>query len=179
MKFVPSMNTLRIGWLGYCLLAAASLMADDDHSIVVDASGEKFSINGTQFLPRPSVDDLVELWGPPDRLEKLANDIRIWDELGVRAYSNRGGFSVDSLAFTMRKQDRKLAAKSAFAGTIRVPEGALTNQSTLADLERLGFTPNPALSKFQDLDLPMISFLAEIDEEAGGTLVSLSLKFTP
>lgn len=148
----------------------------DDKAIAVDASGDQVAINGKQFPIGPTVEALVRLWGEPDSIFKGINNIRIWDDLGVRAYSEPGSLSVDSLTFSMKKQDKKHAPENVFSGKIETPKGTLTKDSTSADLKELGFTENTSLSKYYDLDTAAFSFFAEVDEEAGGELVELSIE---
>lgn len=144
--------------------------------MTVDFTGEKLLIDGADFLLGPSVDDLVELWGEPSRTRKAASDIRTWDELGVRSYSRPGRTTVDSLTFTMKEQERELAARSVFAGKVVLEKGTITSRTTAAELKKIGFTPNASLAKFLDLDQLTRSFLAETDPDSG-ELVSLSVEF--
>lgn len=160
----------------FSILTLLSVGAEDKAPTLVKVSDDDILIDGDTFDYGPQVRDLETLWGKPDRFEKLANDIRIWDVIGVRSYSQSGDPFVDSLSFTMKKQDFKLAAKSVFQGKIELPKGAITNQTTSADLKALGFEQHEILSKMYKLELVTASFLAEVDE-SDGSLVTISMTF--
>ena len=161
-----------------CLTATTPpLAAADPEAIVVSTVGDEVTIDGAEIVLVPAVADLVKAWGEPSRTKNLVNDIRIWDDLGIRTYSSTGSPSVDSISFTMReREDFELAAKTPFAGRILLNTGTITKESTVDDLDDHGFTPHEVLTKMRELDLFTVSFLAETDEESG-ELVSLSMSF--
>src|SRR6056297_3636328 len=98
MKNRPRLAISFFGFLG-CSLAmlATPAAAEDGEAILIDASGENFAIDGNEFPVGPTVDALVRLWGEPDRIRKGVNHVRIWDDLGIRAYSSPASPSVESL----------------------------------------------------------------------------------
>lgn len=149
--------------------------AADPKSTTLVVSEDEISIAGKTFALGPSVADLEKLWGKPDRVENLANDIRLWDSLGIRSYSEPGSTMIDSLSFTLQKQDMKLAAKNTFTGRIELPKGVITANTKAADLKALGFKRNKALAKFYELQLLSASFLVEI-AESDGSLVTISVE---
>lgn len=160
-------------WVGLIGMAISSVAAEKE--VTVTMSDEASSINGAEFFLAPQVSQLVSLWGNPDRESNLQNTVRIWDKLGVRSYSAHGKSSADSLSFTMKLNDKKLSSKEVFTGTIKIPGGQITSQSTVEDLKALGFKQH-VLDKFYKLALLTGSFLAEIDTESG-ELVEVSVEF--
>lgn len=165
------------GLVSFCFVPLTPLVAaEGEKSVVVTIGDEKSSINGVEFLLAPSLKDVIELLGPPDRIKKLANDIRIWDDLGIVAYSAPGTTEIDSLTFTMTKQDQELTAKRVFSGQINLPMGPINRNSKMEDLKKLGFTPNASLEKFYELELLAASFLLEFDAESG-SLMAVSVEF--
>lgn len=163
-----------IGLLGSFFEAAP---AAEREPVVVTLDEEGSSINDVGFLLTPSVNAVVQLWGNPDRVKNLANDIRIWDSLGIRAYSAPGTTFVDSLTFTMQKQESELSAREIFTGQVNLEEGSITQKSTVNDLKKLGFEAVENLPKFYRFESLVASILAEIDP-ANGALVTLSVEFS-
>lgn len=94
--------------------------------------------NGKTFsLPCPK-EDLIKALGPPDRVESLANEILIWDKLGLFAYARpRGGdvFGFNVALGDMRKF-LKFAPAMPFAGVLQADGATITPKEDLATINK-------------------------------------------
>ena len=158
------------------LSANLSAVADEKTTPTITISEDGLAIGEKTFLLGPSVSDLTTAWGTPSRVEKLANDVRIWDDLGVRSYSENGRTTVDSHSFNFKKQDMKLAAKSPFTGKLILSKDTISAATTTEDLQKLGFEQHEILKKLYQYKLPTASFLAETDP-SDGSIVTISVEF--
>jgi len=134
------------------------------------------SINGVEYVLAPILSDLIRLWGKPDRIRELVNDVRIWDDLGIRTFSGSGSTLIDSLAISMQKQDGKVYPTGTFSGKIQLPKGTLTSKTTVQDLQKMGFKSDATLKKFQRLSLIGSSFLVETSPK-DNRVVAVALSF--
>ncbi len=160
----------------FCFVTSPFVAKAADPVLSVAASEMGVSVGEVEFVVSPSVGELVELWGPPSRTLNLANDIRIWDDLGIRAYSKPGSRSAKSLSFTLKEQDSKIEAKSVFPGELKFPGGTVTSKTKSTELPGIGFKQDATLAKFYRLALLTASVLLEVDPDSG-SVATLSLEF--
>ena len=115
-----------------------SVKASNTHARLVFGTNS-FTWNGREVVV-PSVANLAEVFGPPDRTAKLMNHIHTWDSLGIYGYVEPSTKQVITLAVMFRKaDDYAFMPSSAFTGEIVTPWGTLTAASTRDDAHELGF----------------------------------------
>ncbi len=154
--------------------AVAQPKRSEDVMIVV-AKGTA-TINGVAFARKPTVAELQQIFGPPDRMADLVNRIHTWDQLGLGAYERDG--EVGSIALWFRPDIFEFVAKQTFAGKLFV-EGRLIAAGT-------GFKPLLSGKPFKQFDefgtsvdylvMPVGVFVSA-DEETEKVVHSASVSF--
>lgn len=106
-------------------LAPASLYAGERQ---LAFTGSTVTFSGKAFRLPCAKDALLSAFGTPDRVERLANDIYVWDELGLFAYVRPGrneAFSVNVALGEMTKF-LSFAPKKTFTGPLIVDGARIT-----------------------------------------------------
>jgi hypothetical protein len=129
------------------LIAFSSSAAADEKQMTF--SGRSVAWNGNSFRLPCHKDEVVKALGKPDRIEKLANDIYIWDRLGCFAYVRPGGNEAFSFNVALADMTRflKFAPRTGFAGKL-VVDGATIDPRAEIDAINRAKKGNPFKSEF-------------------------------
>ncbi|GEM_PF-5661707 len=100
--------------------------------MIIVANGTA-TINGVVFDKKPTLTEIQQIFGPPDRVADLMNRIHTWDQLGLGAYERDG--VVGSISLWFRPDIFEFVAKQTFAGKLFV-EGRMIAAGT--EFKRLG-----------------------------------------
>jgi hypothetical protein len=105
--------------------------------VTIDDAGIKF---GDKQLTLPATKaQLVEILGEPDRTVMKVNDILVWDQRGIYAYSKKGGDEIHDISFAFRKQDYDFEPATQFTAPLDVAGMPISAATTADELKQAGF----------------------------------------
>jgi len=143
----------------------------------IDFTADGLSINGKTFQTAPSIDELREVIGKEDRMLNLANDIYVWDELGLYAYVDPGETRVDDISIAFGRQDYDFSPKKPYPHTVRVAGCVIGSTSHMRDLTACGFQASDLLPDSCDRAVGSAHVYVEHVEGGKGVLdVSLGIE---
>jgi hypothetical protein len=90
-----------------------------------------------------SLDQVIELFGPPSRTIALGNTIDTWDDLGVHVYRKSGETLVNCVNVSLAPQASAFSPHSPFTGRIELPGGSIGRESTSEELRAAGLRRSP------------------------------------
>lgn len=105
--------------------------------VTIDDAGIKF---GDKQLTLPATKaQLVEILGEPDRTVKKVNDILVWDQRGIYAYSKKDRDEIHDISFALRKQEYDFDPATQFTAPLDVAGTPISASTTAAELKQAGF----------------------------------------
>ena len=98
------------------------------------ANGIEFSqtaliINGRSFSQSPTIEELKEVLGPEDRIHELANNIYVWNDLGIYAYVRAGEQDVHDISVAFADQDYEFIPDKKYQHALKV-SGCVIDRTT-------------------------------------------------
>jgi hypothetical protein len=105
--------------------------------VMIGDAGIKF---GDKQLTLPATKaQLVEILGEPDRTVMKVNDILVWDQRGIYAYSKKDRDEIHDISFAFRKQDYDFEPATQFTAPLEVAGTPISAYTTAAELKQAGF----------------------------------------
>lgn len=149
--------------------------------------GRTVAYKGKSFrVPCPK-EDAIAVLGPPTRVERLANDIYTWDNLGFFAYVRSGGAELFSFNIALGDMTKflKFAPRTPFAGVATVDGARVTPKSTIEAINKekrgMPFRPDFVRYSFRHADDGFVYFLnrgTPAGFSEGGDFIELSIEWT-
>ncbi|HVZ86437.1 MAG TPA: hypothetical protein VHG72_05685 [Polyangia bacterium] len=93
-------------------------------------------INGTALAASPTVNEVLAVIGPADRVSSLANRVHTFDKLGVHIYEPFGGRIV-CITIDLRKFDADIGPAATYQGKLTIQGASIDSTSGLGDARRL------------------------------------------
>ena len=105
--------------------------------VTIDDAGIKF---GDKQLSLPATKaQLVEILGEPDRTLMKVNDILVWDQRGIYAYSKKNRDEIHDISFAFRKQEYDFDPATQFTAPLDVAGTPIAASTTADELKQAGF----------------------------------------
>lgn len=142
----------------------------------IELTADAIVVNGTRFEEQPTVDDLREIFGDEDRVEELANDIYVWDSIGVYVYVDTATTEVDDISISYVKTDYQFTPQSSYQNNIKVGDFVIGASINMRVMDAAGFDVD---HDFQQCDKDIGPFSVYIDYEnglSGPTSISLAIE---
>jgi len=101
--------------------------------------GDSLVFNETKVAFPSSVEAVEEVLGAPDRTVKLVNRILVWEDLGIYAYQRDESCPIDSVVAEFKSEGYPFSPKSPFPGQVALLNTNISGQTTLEELNTIGF----------------------------------------
>ncbi|MEO0415422.1 MAG: hypothetical protein AAF226_10780 [Verrucomicrobiota bacterium] len=113
--------------------------SSEDSGIKIAIGQDSMAINGTPSTLPLQKEALISAFGEPDEVHPLVNTIRVWNDLGIYAYSRPSNSAVHDLSLAFGKENFKFHPKQAFKGRLSVGSTVLRRGQSVKELEAAGF----------------------------------------
>ena len=104
---------------------------------------ESISFDGKNIVFPLTMDALIAELGERDGTHALHNTIRVWNNLGIYSYSRPGTSEVHQVSFAFQFEDFNFCPSNSFTGVVSIGSIYIHENSSLANLQALGFESDP------------------------------------